>query len=476
MEINKLKAALYVRVSTTEQANEGYSIQAQTERLKNYAKAKDYFIIKTYTDPGFSGAKLDRPALQEMIKDIENNQIDIVLVYKLDRLSRSQKNTLFLIEDVFLKNNVDFVSMQESFDTTSAFGRAMIGILSVFAQLERDTITERMGMGRTERAKEGYFHGGGGTSKTPVGYDYVDGLLQVNEYEAEIIRYIFGLYISGKGINSISDTIRDKFPSKRKFGVSLVRGILTNNLYVGLIKFNNEVYEGKHEPIVSKDIFDKAQNEFKRRTTGKLKLFTSKYLLTGIIYCGHCGARMKATSASTLKDGTRLTYYNCYSRPGSPTHMIKDLKCPSKSYRTNVLDDYVVSQMKRISKTDISIEIDDNTNNDSGTNKSVVKKEIGSIESRIEKLLKLYEFGNVPLDVLNSKINSLNNEKAKLKEILNENKIEKIDDKADKLEIFNNLKNIDWDTMTHEDIKVIISRSVEKITVFNEKIEIEWKF
>ena len=139
MEINKLKAALYVRVSTTEQANEGYSIQAQTERLKNYAKAKDYFIIKTYTDPGFSGAKLDRPALQEMIKDIENNQIDIVLVYKLDRLSRSQKNTLFLIEDVFLKNNVDFVSMQESFDTTSAFGRAMIGILSVFAQLERDT-------------------------------------------------------------------------------------------------------------------------------------------------------------------------------------------------------------------------------------------------------------------------------------------------------------------------------------------------
>lgn len=475
MEINKLKAALYVRVSTTEQANEGYSIQAQTERLKNYAKAKDYFIIKTYTDPGFSGAKLDRPALQEMITDIENNQIDIVLVYKLDRLSRSQKNTLFLIEDVFLKNNVDFVSMQESFDTTSAFGRAMIGILSVFAQLERDTITERMGMGRIERAKEGYFHGGG-TTKIPVGYDYVDGLLQINDYEAEIVRSIFGLYNSGKGVNAVSTAIKNKFPSKRKFNVSLVRGILTNNIYLGLIKFKDGVYQGRHEPIISKEIYDKAQNEISRRTTDKIKVFNSKYLLTGLTYCGHCGARMKATGSSTLKDGTRLTYYNCYSKSGSPAHMVKDLNCPSKTYRTEVLDEYLISQMKGISETDISVEIDDNTNNDSGTNKSVIKKEIESIEGRIDKLLKLYEFGNVPLDILNSKINSLNSEKAQLKEILNENKIEKTDDNSDKLEIFNNLKNIDWDTMTHEDIKVIISKSVEKITVFNEKIEIEWKF
>lgn len=475
MEINKLKAALYVRVSTTEQANEGYSIQAQTERLINYAKAKDYFIIKTYTDPGFSGAKLDRPALQEMMKDIENNQIDIVLVYKLDRLSRSQKNTLFLIEDVFLKNNVDFVSMQESFDTTSAFGRAMIGILSVFAQLERDTITERMGMGRTERAKEGYFHGGG-SARIPVGYDYIDGLLQVNEYEAEIVRSIFELYNSGKGVNSISNEIRDKFPSKRKFGVSLIRSILTNNLYVGLIKFNDGVYEGKHEPIISKDIFDKAQNEFKRRTTGKLKLFTSKYLLTGITYCGHCGARVKGTGSSKLKDGTRLSYYSCYSRAGSPSHMVKALNCPSKINRTEILDEYVISQMKEITKTDISIKIDSEFTDDSDTDKAVIQNEIKSIEDRINKLLELYQFGNVPLDVLNSKINSLNSEKSKLNEIINESATEIIDDTIDKVEIFNNLKKVDWNTITHEEIKTIISKSIEKITIFNEKIEIEWKF
>ena len=127
------RAGLYIRVSTSQQEKEGYSLEAQEEKLKAYAIAKDYHVHKIYTDSALSGAKLERPALQQMICDIENSELDIVIVYKLDRISRSQKNTMYLIEDVFLKNNVDFVSMQESFDTTSSFGRAMIGILSVFA-------------------------------------------------------------------------------------------------------------------------------------------------------------------------------------------------------------------------------------------------------------------------------------------------------------------------------------------------------
>lgn len=124
----KLRAAIYVRVSTMEQAEEGYSISAQTDKLKSYANAKDYQVMNVFTDPGYSGAKLERPGLKAMIKSIENKEIDVVLVYKLDRLSRSQKNTLYLIEDVFLKNNVQFTSMQESFDTSTSFGRAMVGI------------------------------------------------------------------------------------------------------------------------------------------------------------------------------------------------------------------------------------------------------------------------------------------------------------------------------------------------------------
>ena len=113
-----MKVACYIRVSTAEQAKEGYSVGEQTERLKKYADAMNWDIFKVYTDGGFSGANMDRPALQNMIKDINAGFIDKVLVYKLDRLSRSQKDTLYLIEDVFLSHGCDFVSMNENFDTS----------------------------------------------------------------------------------------------------------------------------------------------------------------------------------------------------------------------------------------------------------------------------------------------------------------------------------------------------------------------
>lgn len=129
------KAAIYVRVSTQEQAQEGFSIPEQTERLTKYCEAHDWSVGQIYTDPGFSGANTNRPALKSLFKDCERQRFDIVVVYKLDRLSRSQKDTLYIIEDVFLKNNISFISMNENFDTGSPFGRAMIGILSVFAQL-----------------------------------------------------------------------------------------------------------------------------------------------------------------------------------------------------------------------------------------------------------------------------------------------------------------------------------------------------
>ncbi|MDG3375034.1 recombinase family protein, partial [Vibrio parahaemolyticus] len=126
------RAALYERVSTTAQAEEGYSIGAQIDRLTKFAESKGYQVVNHYTDAGYTGSKLDRPGLKKMIQDIEHSKIDVVIVFKLDRLSRSQKDTLYLIDDVFLKNNVEFVSMSESFDTSTAYGRAMLGLLSVF--------------------------------------------------------------------------------------------------------------------------------------------------------------------------------------------------------------------------------------------------------------------------------------------------------------------------------------------------------
>ena len=149
------KVAIYVRVSTTSQAEEGYSIEEQIDKLESYCKIKDWTVYKVYTDGGFSGSNTERPALERLIKDADRKKFDTVLVYKLDRLSRSQKDTLFLIEDVFIKNGIEFLSLQENFDTSTPFGKAMIGLLSVFAQLEREQIKERMQLGKLGRAKAG---------------------------------------------------------------------------------------------------------------------------------------------------------------------------------------------------------------------------------------------------------------------------------------------------------------------------------
>ena len=147
---------LYIRVSTMEQAMEGYSVVEQENRLKRYCEAMGFRIHKVHIDAGFSGASLDRPAIQEVIRDVQGRLVKKVIVWKLDRLSRSQKDTLIMLEDVFLANDCDFVSMMESFDTSTAFGRAIVGILAAFAQLERENIKERTMMGRAARIAKGH--------------------------------------------------------------------------------------------------------------------------------------------------------------------------------------------------------------------------------------------------------------------------------------------------------------------------------
>ena len=139
--VSELVLALYRRVSTDKQADEGYSLDVQLEKLQAYAQAmSNVKEVRVYTDDGYSGSSLDRPAMKQMIEDIEAGVITHVVVVKLDRLSRSQKDTLHLIEDVMIPANVAFISIMESFNTDTPFGRAMVGILSVFAQLERENI------------------------------------------------------------------------------------------------------------------------------------------------------------------------------------------------------------------------------------------------------------------------------------------------------------------------------------------------
>ena len=299
------KVALYIRVSTQEQVQEGYSIDAQTERLQAYCKAKDWIVFGTYTDAGFSGSNTKRPALQRLLSDVRAGLVDCVLVYKLDRLSRSQKDTLMLIEDEFLSRDVAFVSMSENFDTSTPLGRAMVGILSVFAQLEREQIKERMAMGRAERAKNGFFHGGG---CAPYGYTYSDGLLHVDPVKAEIVKEVFDLFLRRTPITTIEGHLSKKYG--RTLKDATVRSILSTRTYTGVISWEGKKYEGRHEAIIDTATFEQAQrllNDRRRIAESRPEPFKPKYLLSGLLYCANCGARYFAKGCYS-GHGNKKTY------------------------------------------------------------------------------------------------------------------------------------------------------------------------
>ena len=151
-----MKAAIYVRVSTLEQAMEGYSVSVQKEKLQRYAEAQSYDIVDIYSDEGFSGKSLLRPAVERLINDIKSGKINIVLIYKLDRLSRHVKDVLELVE-LFEQYKVTLYSLNENLDLSSPFGRAALKMSATFSELERETIVERMIMGKSARAKNGLY-------------------------------------------------------------------------------------------------------------------------------------------------------------------------------------------------------------------------------------------------------------------------------------------------------------------------------
>lgn len=254
MDYEIKRACVYTRVSTDEQAKDGYSIDEQERRCKAQIESKGWQYVKTFSDPGVSGMKdcKDRPGLSAMLSAIEADEIDAIVIYKLDRLSRKQRYTMELIEDVIMKHHIALVSLNETLDTTTPWGRAMIGILSSFNQMECETITMRTTMGREAKAKKGGYAGG----KPPIGYTVVDGNLVIVPEEAEIVRLVFKLRNDGMTLVGIADELNRRGYRTKKgnlFLHSAVQTILGNeDTYRGQYKYGkNSSGAGQHEAILN---------------------------------------------------------------------------------------------------------------------------------------------------------------------------------------------------------------------------------
>lgn len=454
------KVACYVRVSTENQI-ENYSIDEQTERLEAYCKAKDYAIYKIYTDGGYSGGNMNRPALNAMLADIEHKLFDTIIVYKLDRLSRSQKDTLMLIEDYFLANNIDFVSVSENFDTSTPFGRAMIGILSVFAQLEKDQITERFTMGRIGRSKSGLFHGGG---NAPKGYNYINGHLEVNTVEAEQVKEIFALFLSGKSVNAISKIMTKKYNDNLWKNAAQITNCIRNSIYIGKVKFKGVEYDGEHQPIISEEDFRRAnellESDDRIKFPAQKTPFRAGFLLSSLIYCKNCGARYSACHG----------YYKCYSRSKSTAKFVKDPSCKNKNWKIDELDALVISEIHKIAIDDAYKKLFKKEEKANDTKS--IKTEISKINAQINRLLDLYQISDIPIDTIKSKITALTDKKDKLNELLSENS------RTDNYEAFqaalNKFEALD-DTSGIEERRLLISTLIERITIDEESVNITWR-
>ena len=250
-ENNKVpKVAIYSRVSTEEQAKEGLSVDAQIDKCESFCKARGWEVFKVYKDSGFSAGSLNRPALELLLRDAEDKRFNIILVYKIDRFSRKLKDLITILEDLKMKG-INFTSVTEQIDTTSAMGEAFFQIIGVFAQLERGMVKERVQLSFDRKINLGE-----ALYRAPFGYIYQNKKLVKHPENAEKVKEIFEMWNAGINYKEIC----------KKFDISpsTCYQILRNPIYIGKIKYKGNLYPGKHPVLIDDEIFNKSakqQNE-----------------------------------------------------------------------------------------------------------------------------------------------------------------------------------------------------------------------
>lgn len=245
-----MKLALYVRVSTEDQARHGVSLEAQERALENYCQMYNYQVYKIYKDAGKSAKSLKRPALDQLLKDAKEKRFDAILIYKLDRFSRSLKDLILTIEK--LEDwGVDFISIQDRIETNTASGKLMFHIISSFAEFERDIIAERTKFGMQQKARSGSI-----LNRAPLGYKIVNKTMIIDE-KARLVREIYENFLLDQSINKVA----------KKYGYTTrgMKKLLTNKAYLGMTRFGEEWRFGKHPPIVSGELFERVQTAVKQR-------------------------------------------------------------------------------------------------------------------------------------------------------------------------------------------------------------------
>ncbi|AMN34086.1 TPA: recombinase family protein [Clostridium perfringens] len=501
--------AIYCRVSTDEQAEFGYSIDEQKRLLEEWCKANDYIIYKCYSDRGISGKNIkDRPALKELLSDAKAGKFDMVISWKINRVSRKLEDVLKIV-NLLEKNNITFKSYSEPFETDTPAGRMQFQMMALIGEFERGTIAQNVKMGMIAKAKSGNWCGG-----RVLGYDLVPNnspeeekkgknKLEINEKEAEIVRFIFNEYRKGKGYKAITNKMNKlgyKTKKGNNFSVGSIRDILTNPVYIGEIRYNvrqnwsekrrrninpNPIrVKGKHEAIIDRELWDKVQLILESKKGKPSRIYDGEYPLTGILRCPKCGAGMVISrTTNTLADGTkkRIAYYCCGNWKNKGTSV-----CNSNTIRVDKANEYVFKKIEELVSNEAMIKAVVKNINKERKDKvkpakrllSDIDKELEKLDKRKRKIFEAYEDDiitkeefQIRKDELNEKIRNLEEEKKPLLKTISEEVSEEIPYEFIK-DILMNFSKILNSSVSREQQKKLLHMIISEITM-NESREID---
>jgi len=367
----RIYCAIYTRKSTSEGLDQDFtSLDAQRESGENFIRSQKnegwVLLSDKYDDGGFTGANIERPALQKLVSDIKDGRVNCVVVYKVDRLSRSLLDFVQLLQ-LFDESSVTFVSVTQAFNTNSSMGRLTLNILLSFGQFEREIISERVRDKMGAARKKGKYLGG----VPMLGYDIdrVNHKLLINDKESVLVREIFGLYVKEQSLLAVTKVLNEKGCKTKKhiskagniigdilFTKNTIQNILRSDLYIGKVKYQGQVYQGAHDRIVSDEVFAKVQEILTQNCqdhTGR-KRSKSEGLLNRIIRCKTCDAAMFHTYSQ--KGKYRYRYYVCLNAQKRGYDA-----CSTKSISAPVIEDAVLDSLRKMSK-DITLDITNEPN------------------------------------------------------------------------------------------------------------------
>ena len=393
--MKKVRAAFYIRVSTEEQAKEGYSLDAQEETLRKYCNAYDYIVAEKYVDDGRSGKNTDRPELQRLLRDCAKGKFDVVLVWKISRLSRNLKDLLILV-DQFKQHGVSFSSFSEKFDTSSAVGTLTLQVLGSIAEFERNTIIDNVKLGMAQVARSGKWTGG-----IVLGYDTINKELVINEEEAKVVKMIFEMYVNGKGCVQIRDTLNQlnlKSKKGKPFTPIAIINILSNPVYKGFIRYgriSNYDHKDKRKKedsfifvkgayfenaIIDKDTFEKAQIIIEQNRRQTRRMPSNPHMLSGLLRCPECDGRMNYQPAGQRKHNDKHGgYYNCSTYTNTR-------ECNHNTLRAKHIEKAVTERIKNvINNKKIIDDIINEINSNNKIDTSLIHKQLQDTEKHISK-------------------------------------------------------------------------------------------